>query len=283
MEWATLLTNLSFAEGPRWYQGRLWFSDFYTHKVIAVTPQGDREVITTVPNQPSGLGWLPDGRLLVVSMIDRKLLRLDPNGLVEHADLSSVATHHCNDMVVDRTGRAYVGNFGFDHHAGEARTSADLARVEPDGSVHRESVGLDFPNGSVITDDGKTLIVAESWGRRLSAFDISADGTLSNQRVWADLLNHVPDGICLDAQGGVWSADPRNNAVIRVQEGGEVTHTFSTGSEGAYACMLGGPQRRTLYVCVNKASGPDVANTRTGRIVYTEVDTPGAGWPGNDA
>lgn len=244
---------------------------------------GKLEIKATVEHQPSGLGWLPDGRLLVVSMTDRKLLRLDASGLVEHADLSAVASYHCNDMVVDQHGRAYVGNFGFNHYAGETVAPARLARVEPDGEVVAESGELLFPNGSVITDDGKTLIVGESWGRRLAAFDIASDGNLTNQRVWAELGSNVPDGICLDAEGAIWSADPRNNEVIRVTEGGTVTDRLSTGDEGAFACMLGGPERRTLFVCVNRTSGPTVAETRTGRVVYGDVTVPGSGWPGNES
>ncbi|MCH9675473.1 MAG: SMP-30/gluconolactonase/LRE family protein [Gammaproteobacteria bacterium] len=281
--WTTLLDNLSFPEGPRWYRDRLWLSDFYTHRVIAVDLEGNAETVAEVPGQPSGLGWLPDGRLLVVSMTDRRLLRLDPDGLVEHADLNGVATYHCNDMVVDASGRAYVGNFGFDHYSGQSPTAARLARVQPDGQVDAVAEDLLFPNGSVVTDDGNTLIVAESRGQRLSAFDIGPDGGLSNHRIWADLKPQVPDGICLDASGGVWCADPRNNEVIRVVEGGSVTHRLSTGDRGAYACMLGGPERRRLFVCVNSGSGSDAAAKRDGAVIWTDVEFTGAGWPGNES
>lgn len=282
MNWQELTANLSFPEGPRWHDGRLWFSDFYTHRVLALGMDGALEEIVRVPGQPSGLGWTPDGDLLIVSMTDRKLLRWSGGALSEHADLGGVATFHCNDMVVDRHGRAYVGNFGFNSHGGEAQRPAKLARVEPDGQVFAESAELLFPNGTVITDDGKTLIIGESQGGRLSAFDVAEDGSLTNHRLWADIAPNVPDGICLDAEGGVWSADPRNHEVIRVEEGGEVTARLSTGDEGAYACMLGGPERRTLFACVNSGSGPDAEKRREGRIVCCEVDVPGAGWPGNE-
>ncbi len=278
-EFAVLLEGLGFPEGPRWRDGRLWFSDFYAHEVVAVDLDGVRETIVAVPQQPSGLGWLPDGRLLVVSMLDRKLMRLDPDGLACVADLSDLATGPCNDMVVDAEGRAYVGNFGFQRHAGEAPVRALLARVDPDGQVSVAASDLQFPNGTVITPDGATLIVGESGGARLTAFDRAGDGSLSNRRVFADLAPNVPDGICLDAEGAIWSADPRNREVIRVVEGGEVLARLPTGERGAYACMLGGPDRRTLFVCTCRTSGPEAAAEREGRIEITRVDVPGAGLP----
>jgi sugar lactone lactonase YvrE len=274
-----LLDGLTFPEGPRWHEGRLWFSDFYAHEVIAVDMAGRRETIVEVAGQPSGLGWTPDGRLLVVSMTDRRLLRLDPDGLVEVADLSDFANYHCNDMVVDGEGGAYVGNFGFNSHDGSEFQAANLIRVDPDGSVSVAAEGLAFPNGSVITPDGGTLIVGETRGNILSAWDRAADGTLSNRRVWADLGGGFPDGICLDAEGAVWVADPRNKETIRVLEGGEVTDRISTGEMGSFACMLGGPERRTLFICTCLQSGPDTAALRSGRIETVEVAVPGAGWP----
>lgn len=282
MVWQELVANLSFPEGPRWYRGRLWFSDFYTHRVLAIKLNGEVEEVVRVPGQPSGLGWTPSGDLLIVSMTDRKLLRLTHDQLVEHADLSEVATFHCNDMVVDKQGRAYVGNFGFNSHDGESPRGAKLAQVEPDGKVYAATPELMFPNGSVITDDGRTLIVAETWGSRLAAFDLGEEGGLRNYRIWADLGVNVPDGICLDAAGAVWCADPRNNEIVRVEEGGNITTRLSTGGEGAYACMLGGTDRRTLFACVNTGSGPRATDQRNGRIVFQKVDVPGAGWPGNE-
>ena len=274
-----LLDGLYFPEGPRWHDGRLWFSDFYAHEVVAVDLQGRRETIVAVPEQPSGLGWLPDGRLLVVSMKDRKVMRLDPDGLKVHADLRHLAAFNCNDMVVDTDGRAYVGNFGFNHYIGEKPAPAPLIRVDPDGAASLAAEGLMFPNGTVITPDGGTLIVGETRGKRLTAFDRAADGGLSNKRVWADLGDNYPDGICLDAEGAIWVADPRNNMVIRVLEGGEVTDTVSTADLGAFACMLGGDDRCTLFVCTAKMSGPGAAETRSGRIEMVGVDVPGAGLP----
>lgn len=271
--------GLSFAEGPRWHDGKLYFSDFYRHVVNAIGPDGKLDVIANVPQQPSGLGWLPDGRLLIVSMADRRLLRRETDGsLVEHADLSSVATFHCNDMVVDGQGRAYVGNFGYDTHSDVPPRPADLARADPDGTVTRVAASLLFPNGSVITPDGNTLIVGETRGSRLTAFDIDSEGNLSRRRTWANVAPHFPDGICLDAEGAIWVADPRGNCVVRVREGGEITDTIETG-RGAYACMLGGEDGRTLYVCTARGSGPVAASTREGRIEATRVAVPHAGLP----
>ncbi|MGY8959970.1 MAG: SMP-30/gluconolactonase/LRE family protein [Alphaproteobacteria bacterium] len=278
-ELTVLLDNLTFPEGPRWRDGRLWFSDFYAHEVIAVDMAGARETIVTVPHQPSGLGWTPDGALLIVSMINQSLLRLDDGALTTVADLSSLAGYHCNDMVVDSQGRAYVGNFGYNTYAGGEARGANLIRVDPDGSIHRAERDLLFPNGSVITPDDKTLIIGETHGQRLTAWDKAADGSLSNRRVWADLGDGYPDGICLDADGAIWVAGPRNKETIRVLEGGAVTHRISTGEHGSYACMLGGEDRKTLFICTCAASGPDMAAKRTGRIEYTEVDVPGAGLP----
>ncbi len=274
-----LLEGLFFPEGPRWHEGRLWFSDFYSHQVVAVDTAGRSETIIEVPGQPSGLGWLPDGRLLVVSMIDRKLMRLEGGRLVEHADLSGIATFHCNDMVVDSAGRAYVGNFGSDRATGEPLQAAKMAMVTAEGSVSVAAEGLMFPNGAVITPDERTLIVGETFSRCLTAFDHGPDGTLSNRRVWANLDPHFPDGICLDAEGAVWIADPRGNAAVRVAEGGEVLAEVSTGDRGAFACMLGGEDGRTLFICTAAGSGEVAAAQRSGRIEYVRVDVPHAGWP----
>ena len=274
-----LLEGLTFPEGPRWHDGRLWFSDFYAHEVVAVDLDGRRETMAEVPGQPSGLGWTPDGRLLVVSMTDRRLLRQDPGGLMEVADLSGLAGYHCNDMVVDGNGGAYVGNFGYNSHDGDDFKLADLIRVEPDGTASVAAAGLAFPNGSVITPDSGTLIVGETRGHILSAWDRAADGGLSNRRVWADLDGGYPDGICLDTEGAVWVSDPRNKETIRVLEGGEVTERISTGDYGSFACMLGGGDRRTLFICTCLQSGPGTAELRSGRIETVQVEVPGAGWP----
>jgi sugar lactone lactonase YvrE len=274
-----LVDGLSFPEGPRWRDGRLWFSDFYSHRVLAVDLAGRVETIVEVPPQPSGLGWTPDGTLLIVSMLDRRLLRQDGAKTRVVADLSPLAGGPCNDMVVDAAGRAYVGNFGFDRHAGEAPRPATLARVDPDGTVIAAAGDLMFPNGTVITPDGRTMIVAETLAHRLTAFDVGAGGALSNRRLFAALDGCFPDGICLDAEGAVWVTDARGHRVLRVLEGGRVERTLALGERHAFACMLGGADRRTLFLCTCTTSGPAVADERAGRIETVRVDVPGAGLP----
>ncbi len=274
-----VLDGLVFPEGPRWFEGRLWFSDMHAHEVVAVTPEGKRETIVRVRNQPSGLGFLPDGRLLVVSMTDRKLLRLDPDGLYEVADISEYAPYHCNDMVVDADGNAYIGNFGFDITDGSPPRATTMVQVDTDGNARVVADGLQFPNGTVITPDGKTLIVGESWGQRLTAFDVEDDGSLSNQRVWAD-LGFPPDGICLDAEGAIWVAVPTNpGALARVAEGGEVLERIEVSDMGVYACMLGGEGRKTLFSLEAPTSNPQPGDARRGRIRAFEVEVGGAGLP----
>ena len=275
-----LLDDLMFPEGPRWHEDRLWFSDMHAHEVVAVDMAGVRETIVDVPNQPSGLGWLPDGRLLVVSMTDRKLMRQDPNGLVEAGDLSGLAAFHCNDMVVDSLGRAYVGNFGSDIFTGAEAKPTNVVMVTPQGEVRSVADDLEFPNGTVITPDGGTMIVAETRGRRLTASDIESGGSLSGRRVWAE-LDVPPDGICLDAEGCIWVAAPGNpGGFVRVAEGGEVRQRIDLTERGGFACMLGGPDRRTLFMLEAFASNPDrIRGAGNGRIRTVRVDVPGAGWP----
>lgn len=273
------LEGLSFGEGPRWHEGRLWYSDFYVHQVRRVDESGHAETVVEVPGRPSGLGWRPDGTLLIVSMTDRRLMRFADGKLSVEAELSSLAPAPCNDMVVDGKGRAYVGNFGYDRHAGEAPRTTCLVRVDPDRSVHQAADGLMFPNGTVITPDGKTMIVGETFAHRLTAFDVAADGTLSNARLWAEIDGCYPDGICLDAEGAIWVSDPFGRRVLRVLEGGRITHSVDLAPRGAYACMLGAADRRTLYVVTNSGSGPAAADKRDGRIETMRVDVPGAGWP----
>ena len=272
MSLTTLVSGLTFAEAPRWHNGRLFYSDFYRHVVETVDLKGNIECLATVPNQPSGLGWLPDGRLLIVSMTDRKLLRLEASGeLVEHADLSHIATWHCNDMVVDSIGRAYVGNFGYDIEVpGTEPVMAKLACVEPDGAVRVVGEDLHFPNGAVITPDGKTMIISETFGRKLTAFEIASDGSLSNRRVWASIHPHFPDGICLDEAGGVWVADPGQSRIIRVVEGGEITDEIDPG-EGVFACMLGGEDGKRLFVCTASVSGSEAAKNKSAKIAWIDV------------
>lgn len=274
------MEGLAFGEGPRWHDGRLWFSDMHAHVVQALDPETRAvETIVEVPACPSGLGWLPDGTLLIVSMQDRRLVRFEGGRLVEHADLSPWAAFHCNDMVVDEQGRAYIGNFGFDLYSGAAPVPATMVRVDPDGAVQPVADELLFPNGTVITPDGATLVVGESWGGRLTAFDVGGDGSLSNRRVWAQLDGAVPDGICLDAEGAIWIASPTSSEVLRVREGGEVTDRIPL-DRGAFACMLGGDERRTLFVLTAHESDPvESARTRTGRIEAFPVEVAGAGLP----
>ena len=276
---SVLVEGLRFPEGPRWHDGRLVFSDQHDAKVRSLTPAGELATVVDVPNRPSGLGWDPQGRMLIVSMDDRRLLRLDGDTLTEVADLSSFATWHCNDMVVDGVGRAYVGNFGFDLDSGMEPVATVLLRVDPDGSVHVVADNLQFPNGTVITPDGSMLIIGESWSGCLTAFDVAAEGSLSNRREWAKLRGAVPDGICLDAEGAIWSACPLSGRVLRVREGGEVTDVMTVDRRGAYACMLGGPRRTTLFVCTADASNPAETGTMRGAIEVCEVDVPGAGLP----
>jgi sugar lactone lactonase YvrE len=275
-----LLDGLTFPEGPRWHGGRLWFSDFYTHRVLAVGRDGRAQTIADVPKRPSGLGWRPDGTLLIVSMLDRALLELTNGTLRVAADLSNLATGPCNDMVVDGAGRAYVGNFGYDRHANEAPRTTSLIRVDPDGRAVAVADELMFPNGMVITPDGQTLIVAETYAHRLTAFIIGADGGLTGRRLMA-ALDHAcfPDGICLDAEGAVWIADARGHDVLRVFDGGRVERRIGVGERSVFACMLGGPDRRTLFLCTSTGSGPAMAHKTDGRIEFVPVDVPGAGRP----
>jgi sugar lactone lactonase YvrE len=292
---SVVLDGYSYFECPRWHDGRLWVSDFYTHVVVATDLKGTTEVVATVPNQPSGLGWLPDGRLLIVSMRDRALLRLEPSGeLVEHADLSGLAPEMLNDMVVDGHGRAYVGNFGFDLMAGAAIRPTVIIRVDPDGTASVAADELFFPNGSVVIDDS-TLVVAESFGQRLTAFDIGADGSLSGRRVWAsfgDALTSddvaealvpgtvAPDGMGLDAEGAIWVADALGNRVLRVREGGEIIEEISTGDVGVFACMLGGEDGRTLFLCTAPSFAEhERRDTREAKLLACRVDVPHAGLP----
>jgi sugar lactone lactonase YvrE len=279
-ETKVLLEGLAFGECPRWHDGKLWFSDMYAHQVMTAGLDGKTEIIVEVPGTPAGLGWLPDGRLLVVSMTDRRLLRLDPGGLTEVADLSGLASGLCNDMVVDKHGRAYIGHSGFDIYAKQPFRPAEIMMVTPDGDRRVVADNMLFPNGSAITPDGSILIVAESFGSCLTAFDIGPDGSLSGRRVWANLGSDVhPDGICLDAEGAVWLANPDRNEVIRVREGGEVTRHVKT-STMAFACMLGGPDRRTLFILTAETFDPDEARVKaSGRVETVRVDVPGAGLP----
>ena len=249
---------------------------------------GNYELIVEVQGQPSGLGWMPDGTMLIVSMKDRKLLGFHNNKLSEVADLSDLAGFHCNDMVVDNKGNAYVGNFGFNTYSGEEVRAANLILIRPGQAPCVAADDLLFPNGTVITPDGKTLIIGETYAARLTAFDINEDATLSNRRIWADFtLNAeegsvpVPDGMCLDAEGAIWVASPTTASVIRVKEGGEILDRIPVETN-AYACMLGGEDLKTLFICTSNASGVDpeaAVKEKSGKIEIVKVDVPGVGKP----
>ncbi len=279
-QFKVLRDNLCFGEGPRWHDGRLYYSDMHARTVNALDLNGRNEVIVEVAANPSGLGWLPDGRMLIVSMMDRKLLRLENGALKLHADLGALASSHCNDMVVDRRGRAYVGNFGYDFFKGEEQKTAELVMVAPDGAARVVARDLGFPNGTVITPDGKTLIVGESFKHRMTEFDMADDGSLTNRRVWAELgEKSMPDGIALDAEGAIWVASPFSHELLRVKPAGEVVERIKR-EQMPIACALGGPDRRTLYVLTSESVEPDECRAkRSARIESTEVEVPGAGLP----
>ncbi len=271
-----VVDDLVFPEGPRWHDDRLVFSDMHDHRVQSLDPRtGTMTTLFELATQPSGLGWLPDGRLLVVSMTDRRVLRFEDGKLVEHANLFDLAPWWCNDMVVDRTGRAYVGNFGFDMYGGGQPRKTNIVRVDPDGTATSAADDLGFPNGMVVTPDGNTLIVGESFGGTLTAFRIAADGSLHDRRVFAQLEGAVPDGICLDAEGAVWIVCPMSSRCLRVLEGGEITDEV-TVERGTFACALGGDDLRTLFICAAEDHDPaTAANARSGRIEAVTVDVPG--------
>lgn len=289
----TLATGIYFGEGPRWRSGRLWFSDFYAHRVCSVDLAGDLRTELEVEGRPSGLGWMPDGSLLVVRMELRQVWRRWPDGRFEiHADLADHSAFLCNDMVVDGAGRAYVGNFGFDLDAelrarGAPSVLADhpttcLALVQPDGTVSDAAPGerFSFPNGMVIKPDGKTLVVGETLSGQLTILDIGDDGTLSNRRQFAPTVPRLPDGICLDATGAVWIANPVAPECALIAPGGEVLDVVETDGLNCYACMLGGPTGRHLFMLVAPSSDAvDAAKSPKGKVLVTEVAVPGAGWP----
>ena len=276
----TIATGFAYPEGPRWQNGLLWFADQHAGFVHAISASGVVTESFAVPGSPSGIGWMPDGDLLVVSMETHQVLRRVSGKLQQHADLSEYHRAQTNEMVVGSDGRAYVGNIGFDFDNGEEPAPTMLLLVEPDGTVRQVADDLLCPNGTVVTPDGKTLIIAESLANRLTAFDVAADGSLSNRRVFADVPGHIPDGICLDAQGQIWAASPFTNSVIRVSEGGEITATVAIDGAGAFACMLGDEDRRTLFVCcAAEHQRSRTVALRSGRIDIARVDVPGAGWP----
>ena len=280
----TLMTGLVFGESPRWgHDGRLWLADWGAQEIVAVDLEGKSEVMVRLqfPSfQPICFDWLPDGHLLIVSSRDGLLLRKEDDGvLVTYADLTGVA-HGFNEIVVDGHGNAYVNGGGFDLMAGERFAPGIVALVTPDGSVRLVADGIAFPNGMAVTPDNSTLIVAESYAKKLTAFDIAADGSLSNRRVWADLHDGVPDGICLDVEGAVWYADVPNKRCVRVREGGDVLQTIDLAL-GCFACTLGGVDRRTVFMVVREWRGLESTadRARTGQVLTVRAPAPGVGWP----
>jgi len=276
----TLLTGLAFGESPRWHDGRLWFSNWVAQEIVAVDLSGKSEVIVRMPSFPFSIDWLRDGHLLLTSGRSGLLLRREPDGrLVTHADLSSLSGGW-NEIVVDGRGNAYINGTGFDLLAGEAFAPGIVALVTPDGSARQVADGIAFPNGMAVTPDNSTLIVAESYGNRLTAFDIEPSGSLSHRRVWAETGTDHPDGICLDAEGALWYADVGNKHCVRVCEGGEVLQTIEL-DRGCFACMLGGVDSKTLFMVATEWKGVEnMANgSRTGQILTVRATAPHAGWP----
>jgi sugar lactone lactonase YvrE len=269
----TLLTGLAMGESPRWHDHRLWLSDWGAHEILAVDPDGEKEVVLrTAFDLPFCIDWLPDGGLLVVAGRENRLIRRERDGrLLTHADLRGVSDQAWNEIVVDGCGNIYVNGF-----------PGVIALVRSDGSVQQVADGIAFPNGMAVTPDNATLIVAESHGRKLTAFDIEDDGSLSKGRVWADLGAGAPDGICIDADKAVWYADVPNKRCVRVREGGEVLQTIDV-DRGCFACMLGGADRKTLFIVATEWRGMDkiaeVARARTGLVLALGAPASGAGWP----
>jgi len=276
-ELRVLVTGRGLVEAPRWHDGRLYFSDWTAGEVLAVDADGRTEVVARVASLPLCSAWLPDGRLLIVSSADGLLLRREPDGSLQtHAELGGPGW---NDIVVDGRGNAYVNSVGFDMTAGEAVRPGHVVLVTADGTVRRVAGDLAFPNGMAVTADNATLLVAESYGPRLTAFAIGAGGELSGRRVFAE-LEDAPDGICVDAEGAVWSATVPGRRCVRVAEGGRVLQTVDV-DRGCFACALGGPDRRTLFVTAAewRPDLPELVPAGSGQVCSARVSVPGAGWP----
>jgi len=272
------MEGITFGESPRWHDGRVWFSDWGAHQVIALDPQGGHEVVVSVESFPMCIDFLPDGRLLVVDSARRRLLRRELDGsLVFHADLSAISEKPWNDIVVDTRGNAYVNTIGFDFPGGEPAPGS-VVLVTPSGAVRKVADDLAFPNGMAITADGKTLIVAESYGNRLTAYHIGPTGDLTKRRTWAEVGGDHPDGICVDADGAVWYADVGNRHCVRVREGGEVLDTVEL-DRGAFACILSRGEQPQLYVVCQQWGGAEPPSAPTGQIVVFPAPAPGAGKP----
>lgn len=282
-----LAEGFVFPEGPRWHGGKLWFSDIHGRQVRTVDLRGKSAVVADLDDKPSGIGFLPDGTPLVTTMEGRKVLKLGPRGPSVYADLSRLPGTGINDMVVDGRGRAYVNLYGVS--ASPDGPADGIALVTPDGAARKVADGMRLPNGMMVTPDGRTLIAAETFGTRITAFDIGSDGSLSNKRLWADITPHRPDGCCLDAEGAVWAAAITDPAFIRVREGGKITDRIEMKDRLAVACMLGGKDRKTLFLLTNRMAYEDIMPVFGGQvdprkvchgaIEVVEVDVPGAGWP----
>jgi sugar lactone lactonase YvrE len=257
-----------FLEAPKWHDGRLWVSDVFDHKVFALSATGERENFVEIPNRPSGLGFLSDGSLIIASAKDSRLLRFDGAELREYADLSNHAAGWLNDFAIDARDRIYVGNFGYDFVAGEARRTTSLHRVDPDGTITTVAEQLDFPNGSVVINKGRTLIVAETWEARLTAFDLSESGELSNRRLYANLGKRQPDGICADAEGAIWAGIYNTGEFVRVLDGGKITHSVQFDGSGI-SCTLGGPEDHTLFLTAYIGTDEDMAAGKRNSAIFT--------------
>jgi sugar lactone lactonase YvrE len=280
VQWAAVITGLAFVEAPRWHDGALFVSDIFGRTVWRVVPGDEPQAIHEVPGLPSGLGWLPDGRMVIVSMRERRLLVAGPDGLRQYADLSGLVVGDCNDMVVDTAGRCYVGNFGYDLVGGAERRPTGVVMVDESGRPRMLAGDLWFPNGMAITPDQRTLLVAETRGARISAFSIAGDGSVYDRRSFAEFAETGPDGICLDAEGAVWLASPSTGEVLRVADGGEVLARLDPPQGAAQACMLGGPDGRSLFVCSTPTHiEQEAVERRLGQVAVIEVDVPHAGLP----
>lgn len=275
MEPKVLLSGLEFPEGPRWRDEKLFFSDFIGRKVFAVDDKGNSEILVEMQDSPSGLGFLNDGRMLIVSMQKRRLMRLDPEGLKLHADLSKFTEFNCNDSVTDTYERTYIGNWGTKSLESTAEPTC-IILVSKNGEARIVAENLIFPNGCVVTPDCRTFIVAETFGSRLTAFNIENSGNLINRRVWAEMKDFSPDGICLDEEGAIWVANPTKKEVIRVLEGGEITSTVKVKETNVYACALGGDDGRTLFLCTTRYLE---GKSSSGKIEFVKVEVPGVEVP----
>lgn len=269
-----LADGFMFLEAPKWHQGLLWVVDVFDHKIYAVSEDGRRERVIDLPGRPGGIGFLSDGALIVASAIDRKVFRIARDQFTEYADLSAHAAGWLNDFAIDADDRVFIGNFGYDFVAGEPRRSTDLHRIDPGGSVVAVAHNVDFPNGSVVINDGRTLIVAETWEGRITAFDLNSTGELSNRRVFADLGDRQPDGLCADAEGAIWAGIYNTGEFVRVREGGQITDRFQFNGSGI-SCALGGTGNRTLFMTTFIGSEGDMsAGARKSAIFRADVHVP---------